>query len=125
MTEACATLDHAAKAIMLRCAEGLRVANSKQTPRRIETRRHGLVGRFDDDWQRIFVIRLQDTPYHDHRGVRRRSAFRLLALCADRAAPTCSRVIERDQVNEAYMRLVDYTRMQWQDRAHFFAVSAQ
>jgi RNA polymerase sigma factor (TIGR02999 family) len=28
-------------------------------------------------------------------------------------------------VHEAYMRLVDYKRMQWQDRAHFFAVSAQ
>jgi RNA polymerase sigma-70 factor (ECF subfamily) len=28
-------------------------------------------------------------------------------------------------VNEAYMRLVDYTRMQWQNRAHFLAVSAQ
>ncbi len=28
-------------------------------------------------------------------------------------------------VNEAYMRLVDYKRMQWQDRAHFFAVSGQ
>ena len=28
-------------------------------------------------------------------------------------------------VNEAYVRLVDYTRMQWQDRAHFLAVSAQ
>lgn len=28
-------------------------------------------------------------------------------------------------VNEAYMRLVDYRRMKWQDRAHFFAVSAQ
>ena len=28
-------------------------------------------------------------------------------------------------VNEAYMRLADYTRMQWQDRAHFFAVWAQ
>ncbi|MBV9302872.1 MAG: sigma-70 family RNA polymerase sigma factor [Acidobacteriaceae bacterium] len=28
-------------------------------------------------------------------------------------------------VNEAYMRLVDYKRMQWQDRTHFFAVSAQ
>jgi RNA polymerase sigma factor (TIGR02999 family) len=28
-------------------------------------------------------------------------------------------------VNEVYMRLVDCTRMQWQDRAHFFAVSAQ
>ena len=28
-------------------------------------------------------------------------------------------------VHEAYMRLVGYKRMQWQDRAHFFAVSAQ
>ena len=28
-------------------------------------------------------------------------------------------------VNEAYMRLVDYKVMQWQNRAHFFAVSAQ
>jgi len=28
-------------------------------------------------------------------------------------------------VNEAYMRLVDYKHMHWQDRAHFFAVSAQ
>ena len=28
-------------------------------------------------------------------------------------------------INEAYLRLVDYQRMRWQDRAHFFAVSAQ
>ena len=28
-------------------------------------------------------------------------------------------------VNEVYMRLVDYKRMQWQNRAHFFAVAAQ
>src|SRR5664280_1919072 len=28
-------------------------------------------------------------------------------------------------VNEAYMRLVDYERMKWQNRAHFFAVSSQ
>jgi RNA polymerase sigma-70 factor (ECF subfamily) len=28
-------------------------------------------------------------------------------------------------VNEAYMRLVDYRQVQWQDRIHFFAVSAQ
>jgi RNA polymerase sigma-70 factor (ECF subfamily) len=28
-------------------------------------------------------------------------------------------------VNEAYMRLVDYKSMQWQNRSHFFAVSAQ
>ena len=28
-------------------------------------------------------------------------------------------------VHEAYARLVDYKRMQWQNRAHFFAVAAQ
>jgi RNA polymerase sigma factor (TIGR02999 family) len=28
-------------------------------------------------------------------------------------------------VNEAYVRLVDFTRIEWQNRAHFFAVSAQ
>jgi len=28
-------------------------------------------------------------------------------------------------VHEVYTRLVDYKRMHWQDRAHFFAVSAQ
>jgi RNA polymerase sigma-70 factor (ECF subfamily) len=28
-------------------------------------------------------------------------------------------------VNEAYLRLVDYKRMRWHNRAHFFAVSAQ
>jgi RNA polymerase sigma factor (TIGR02999 family) len=28
-------------------------------------------------------------------------------------------------VNEAYMRLVDCRKVNWQDRAHFFAVSAQ
>jgi RNA polymerase sigma factor (TIGR02999 family) len=28
-------------------------------------------------------------------------------------------------VNEAYLRLVDYKRMRWQNRAHFYAVAAQ
>jgi RNA polymerase sigma factor (TIGR02999 family) len=28
-------------------------------------------------------------------------------------------------INEVYLRLVDVKRVQWQDRAHFFAVSAQ
>jgi RNA polymerase sigma factor (TIGR02999 family) len=28
-------------------------------------------------------------------------------------------------VNEAYLRLVDYKRVDWQDRTHFFAASAQ
>ena len=28
-------------------------------------------------------------------------------------------------VNEAYLRLIDASQMRWQDRAHFFAISAQ
>ncbi len=28
-------------------------------------------------------------------------------------------------VNEAYLRMVDVTRVSWQNRAHFFAVAAQ
>src|SRR5207253_10947802 len=28
-------------------------------------------------------------------------------------------------VNEAYMRLIDWRKVRWQNRAHFFAVSAQ
>ena len=28
-------------------------------------------------------------------------------------------------VNEAYLRMVDFRKVQWQNRAHFFAVSAQ
>lgn len=28
-------------------------------------------------------------------------------------------------VNEAYLRLIDQSRVQWQNRAHFFAISAQ
>jgi RNA polymerase sigma-70 factor, ECF subfamily len=42
------------------------------------------------------------------RGERRRNTLQTTAL-----------------VNEAYMRLADYKRMQWQDRAHFFAAAAQ
>jgi RNA polymerase sigma factor (TIGR02999 family) len=30
-----------------------------------------------------------------------------------------------DLINEAYLRLVDYKNMQWQNRAHFFAMAAQ
>jgi len=28
-------------------------------------------------------------------------------------------------INEAYLRLIDYRKVQWQDRAHFFRVAAQ
>ena len=28
-------------------------------------------------------------------------------------------------INEAYLRLIDYRKMRWQNRAHFFAVAAQ
>jgi RNA polymerase sigma-70 factor (ECF subfamily) len=57
------------------------------------------------------------------------------ACCLRRATPAGAALYERRTrrpqppdhrlVNEAYMRLVDYKRMHWQNRAHFFAVSAQ
>jgi len=60
--------------------------------------------------------KLMPIVYQDLRRIARRH---LLAERADHTLqPTAL-------VNEAYMRLVDYRRMQWQDRAHFLAVSAQ
>jgi len=60
---------------------------------------------------------------------------RLIAIVYDELHRLAHRYMQRERpghtlqttalVNEAYMRLVDYKRMQWQDRAHFFAVSAQ
>jgi RNA polymerase sigma-70 factor (ECF subfamily) len=60
---------------------------------------------------------------------------RLTAIVYDELHSMAHRYMQRERpghslqttalVNEAYMRLVDYKRMQWQDRAHFFAVSAQ
>src|SRR5262245_42254264 len=49
-----------------------------------------------------------------------------------RLARQCMRRERRGQtlqttalVNEAYLRLVNSSRVQWQDRAHFFAIAAQ
>ncbi|MGO4882644.1 MAG: sigma-70 family RNA polymerase sigma factor [Bryobacteraceae bacterium] len=53
-----------------------------------------------------------------------RELHRLARRCMERERPGHS-LQATALVNEAYVRLVDYTRMQWQDRAHFFAVSAQ
>ena len=60
---------------------------------------------------------------------------RLLPIVYDELHRLARRYMKRERpghslqatalVNEAYMRLVDYKRMQWQNRAHFFAVSAQ
>ena len=60
---------------------------------------------------------------------------RLTPIVFDELHRLASRYMKRERpghslqttalVNEAYMRLVDYNRMEWQDRAHFFAVSAQ
>ena len=59
----------------------------------------------------------------------------LTPIVYDELRRLAHRYMEREQpdhtlqttalVHEAYMHLVDYKRMQWQDRAHFFAVSAQ
>jgi len=60
--------------------------------------------------------RLTPIVYQDLRRVAR------WYLLAERAGHTLQPTA---LVNEAYMRLVDYRRMEWQDRAHFLAVSAQ
>ncbi|HEY1212006.1 MAG TPA: sigma-70 family RNA polymerase sigma factor [Bryobacteraceae bacterium] len=60
--------------------------------------------------------RLTPIVYQDLRRLARRH------LVAERTGHSLQTT---DLVNEAYMRLVDYRRMQWQDRAHFLAVSAQ
>jgi RNA polymerase sigma-70 factor, ECF subfamily len=60
--------------------------------------------------------RLTPVVYQDLRRLARRH------LLAERASHSLQPTA---LVNEAYMRLVDYRRMQWQDRAHFFAICAQ
>lgn len=65
----------------------------------------------------------------------RRALDSLAALVYDELHRLARRYMKRERpsqtlqatalVNEAYMRLVDYRRMRWRDRAHFFAVSAQ
>jgi RNA polymerase sigma-70 factor (ECF subfamily) len=60
---------------------------------------------------------------------------RLVAILHPELHRIAHRYMQREQpghllqttalVNEAYVRLVDYKRMRWQDRAHFFAVSSQ
>jgi RNA polymerase sigma factor (TIGR02999 family) len=62
------------------------------------------------------LARLTPILYDDLRRLARRH------LLAERAGHTLQPTA---LVNEAYLRLVDYKRMQWQDRAHFLAVSAQ
>ena len=48
-----------------------------------------------------------------------------LARCYMRRERTGHSLQTTALVHEAYIRLVDYRRMQWNDRAHFFAVSSQ
>jgi RNA polymerase sigma factor (TIGR02999 family) len=65
----------------------------------------------------------------------RRALDRLTAIVYDELRHLARRYLKGERaghslqttalVNEAYVRLVDYKHMQWQNRAHFFAVSAQ
>lgn len=61
--------------------------------------------------QRLTPIVYQELRRLAHRQMRRERAQHSLQTTA--------------LVNEAYLRLVEYNRMRWEDRAHFFAVSAQ
>jgi len=49
---------------------------------------------------------------------------RVARQCLAREASSCP-LETRELVNEAYLRLVDARRVAWQNRAHFFAISAK
>lgn len=65
-----------------------------------------------------------------------KSAFdKLMPVVYDELRRLANRYMRRERpgqtiqttalVHEAYVRLIDYKRMRWQDRAHFYAVAAQ
>ena len=70
----------------------------------------------------------------DWSGGNRASADRLLALVYDELRRIAGQYLRKEKsdhtlqptalVHEAYMRLIDISDISWQDRAHFFAVSA-
>ena len=53
------------------------------------------------------------------------SELRRLAHRYMRQERPCAGFQTTDLVNEVYLKLVDCSRVRWQDRAHFFAISAQ
>jgi len=73
---------------------------------------------------------LMDAHRGDHR-----AADELLPLVYDRLRSLAQELMKQERpghtlqatalVHEAYLKLVDQQRVQWQDRAHFFAVAAQ
>ena len=50
--------------------------------------------------------------------------LRRLAHCYVIREPECHTLQSTGLVNEAYLRLLDANRLDWQDRAHFFAIGA-
>ena len=64
-----------------------------------------------------------------------RATDRLLPLVYDHLRALAQEMLQQERpdhtlqatalVHEAYLKLVDQQRAQWQDRAHFFAVAAQ
>jgi len=71
------------------------------------------------DWgngDRAALDRLMPMVYEELRGIARRH------LSRERSPQTLQSTA---LVHEAYVRLVDQNRVQWRDRAHFFAVSAR
>ena len=71
------------------------------------------------DWSqgnRSALDRLMPLVYEELRGIARRH------LGLEACPPTLQSTA---LVHEAYLRLIDQNRVQWRDRAHFFAVSAR
>src|SRR2546426_4638150 len=71
----------------------------------------------------------------DWRNGNKRALDELMPLVSDELHRLAKRYISRENpghtwqttalVNEAYVRMIDQQNIQWQNRAHFFAISAQ
>jgi RNA polymerase sigma factor (TIGR02999 family) len=71
------------------------------------------------DWSNGNSEALNELIPHIYQELKRLARYHMRRERADHTLQTSA------LVNEAYIRLVDYKKMRWQDRAHFLAVAAQ
>jgi RNA polymerase sigma-70 factor (ECF subfamily) len=84
----------------------------------VDVRTHNVTGLLVD-WRRRDEGSLQKLMPLVHEELRRIAMRHMAGERPDHVLQTTA------LVNEVYLRLVDVRRMQWQDRAHFFAMAAR
>lgn len=79
----------------------------------------GTISRLLVDWGDGDKTALDKLVPMVYRELRRLAGYYMRRQRADHTLQTSA------LINEAYLRLIDYKNMRWEDRAHFFAVAAQ